>query len=276
MQSAPAPAGTVPGPDPLLCEQEAIHIPGSIQPHGAMLAALADELLVTHASANLRAILGHDAEAALGQPLAAVIGEAACRAVLDAVPQDGSALGQICTLTGPDGALDLRACRGVAFTGNCLYGGYQNALWAEDSENLVLGANSIDHNPDYKGKSTDRVQLRGCRNVTLTGLLLENTGPAEQDPEASLTIDDCANVSLAGAQVIGARVRGVLVRGSSVVRVADCTVRPRPDDAGYRTAVQVDDNSSRVLVVNNFLAKGSDGDLRLPEAAGRAAGNLVV
>ncbi|MFL5282276.1 MAG: hypothetical protein ACJ8AW_15140 [Rhodopila sp.] len=82
------PAGALPGLDLLLCEREAIHVPGAIQPHGAMLAALADELLVTHASANLGGILGQDAEAALGQPLAAVIGEAACRAVQDAVPRE--------------------------------------------------------------------------------------------------------------------------------------------------------------------------------------------
>jgi hypothetical protein len=31
-----------------------------------------------------------------------------------------------------------------------------------------------------------------------------------------------------------------------------------------------------VLVVNNFLGKGSDGDLELPEAAGKASGNVVV
>ena len=32
------------------CTSEPIHIPGAIQPHGAVLAALANGLLVTHAS----------------------------------------------------------------------------------------------------------------------------------------------------------------------------------------------------------------------------------
>jgi len=108
-QPEPNSTTTVPGFDLRLCEQEAIHVPGAIQPHGAMLAALADGLLVTHASANLRGFLDHDAEAALGRPLAKVIGEAASRVVHDAVPRDGSALGQIHTLNGPDGPLELRA-----------------------------------------------------------------------------------------------------------------------------------------------------------------------
>ena len=91
-----------------------------------------------------------------------------------------------------------------------------------------------------------------------------------------MEIDGCRDVSVTGVHVIGARTRGVLVTGSTAVRVADCTVRPRPDDRGYRAAVRVDEKSEHVLVVNNFLAKGSDGDLQLPDGAGHAAGNLTV
>jgi hypothetical protein len=172
--------------------------------------------------------------------------------------------------------LHLVACRGVAVSGNSLYGGYENAVWAEDAENLVLGANSIDHNPDYQGQSADRVVLRRCRNVIVTGLLLQHIRPVDREPEASVEIDGCRDVSVTGVHVIGARTRGVLVTGSTAVRVADCTVRPRPDDRGYRAAVRVDEKSEHVLVVNNFLAKGSDGDLQLPDGAGHAAGNLTV
>ena len=64
------------------------------------------------------------------------------------------------------------------------------------------------------------------------------------------------------------------MRGSRVVRVADCTIRPRPEDATYRAAVTVDGKSARVLVVNNFLAKGKDGSLKIPEEAGKAGGNV--
>ncbi|HJT78549.1 MAG TPA: right-handed parallel beta-helix repeat-containing protein [Gemmataceae bacterium] len=172
--------------------------------------------------------------------------------------------------------LHLRACRGVVVSGNCIYSGYRYAIRAEDSENLVIGPNTIDHNPEYKGKSTDQVLLRNCRNVTLSGLTVQHTLAAEEEPAASVEIDGCHNVSLTGAQVIGARVRGVLVKGSTAVRVADCTIRPREGDATYRRAVEVDGASKQVLVVNNFLAKGSDGDLELPKGGGQAAGNIAL
>jgi two-component system, chemotaxis family, sensor kinase Cph1 len=51
------------------CEREQIHLPGSIQPHGAVLVMQGDQLQIVQASANLRAITGVDDDA-LGRPLA--------------------------------------------------------------------------------------------------------------------------------------------------------------------------------------------------------------
>jgi nitrous oxidase accessory protein NosD len=172
--------------------------------------------------------------------------------------------------------LHLQACRGVVVSGNALYNGFHHALRAEDAEHLVIGPNSIDHNPDYKGKSTDAVVLHGCRHVTVSGLLLQHTREPEGPADASIEIHDCEGVSVTGCQVVNARSRGLLIRNSSVVRVADCTVRGRQDDAGYRAAVAVDAESSQVLLVNNFVGRGSDGAVVLPRHAGTASGNLTL
>jgi light-regulated signal transduction histidine kinase (bacteriophytochrome) len=61
------------------CAAEPIHIPGTIQPHGAMLLADADGRIVA-ASRNCAQIIGIDAAAALGRPLAEV-------APIDALPE---------------------------------------------------------------------------------------------------------------------------------------------------------------------------------------------
>ncbi|WP_229505771.1 hypothetical protein [Massilia genomosp. 1] len=60
------------------CDQEPIRFPGSIQPHGFLL-ALSPTLQVLQASDNLDQMIGVDCERAIGQALEAVIGEqAAC------------------------------------------------------------------------------------------------------------------------------------------------------------------------------------------------------
>jgi diguanylate cyclase (GGDEF)-like protein len=68
---------------------------------------------VTHASANLSAILGCRAEAVLGQPLHQVIGEAACRGLQQVTPPDRVEPRQrVCLLPGPTGeTLQLRSYR---------------------------------------------------------------------------------------------------------------------------------------------------------------------
>jgi diguanylate cyclase (GGDEF)-like protein len=98
--------------DVLSCEQELIHVPGAIQPHGAMLAAFADSLIVTHASANLAAFLGRAPEAVLGGPLAGAIGEAASRAMEALGSGDGSETDQVAAIPALRGCpLTLRGYR---------------------------------------------------------------------------------------------------------------------------------------------------------------------
>jgi two-component system, chemotaxis family, sensor kinase Cph1 len=81
------------------CDKEPIRTPGSIQPHGFLL-SVSTELLVLQASDNLSSLAGVEAQAALGQPLAAVIGEPAARQVAERM--DAAEIGQrpsyLCTV----------------------------------------------------------------------------------------------------------------------------------------------------------------------------------
>ena len=101
------------GPDLSLCESEAIHIPGAIQPQGAFIALLPEGLVVTHASANLASILGVPVAAVLGRPLSAGFDTATSLALAAALPAvDSSARGCVHTMAGPDGqSLHLHAFR---------------------------------------------------------------------------------------------------------------------------------------------------------------------
>lgn len=170
----------------------------------------------------------------------------------------------------------LQSCRGVTLTGNCLYSGEDRAIWAEDAEHLVLGPNTIDHNPEYKGQSTDHVLIERCRHVNLPGLLLQHTRAAKNEVDESVAVVDCENVNITGCQIINARRRGVAVRGGAVVRIADCTIRAPKDVTGYRTAVHADAAARHVMVVNNFVAKGSEGDVVLSRESGSQSGNIVL
>ena len=66
------------------CDREPIHIPGSIQPHGAMLVYDAAQQTVTHASANAAEMLGYDRGEVVGRALETIIGADAAHSVRNA------------------------------------------------------------------------------------------------------------------------------------------------------------------------------------------------
>lgn len=73
------------------CEREPIHIPGTVQPRGALLAVSEPDLVVVQVSENLAEHTGVDWGDALGRPLAEVIGVPAA----DAVVRSASAFGDL-------------------------------------------------------------------------------------------------------------------------------------------------------------------------------------
>src|SRR5579883_1624587 len=78
------------------CDREPIHIPGSIQPHGALLALDPETLILRQYSSNLPALLGHPGDEVLagatleslfGEDQAKELGRALKRAHLDETPR---------------------------------------------------------------------------------------------------------------------------------------------------------------------------------------------
>lgn len=70
------------------CEDEPIHIPGSIQPHGYLLVLRESDLSVVNTSANVAELLTTDVAAILGKPLARHFGDDFAQSVAGALSQE--------------------------------------------------------------------------------------------------------------------------------------------------------------------------------------------
>ena len=57
------------------CEDEPIHIPGAVQPHGVLFEVVDDDAIVTRVTSNVRSAVGRGASTLLGHSLAAVFGD---------------------------------------------------------------------------------------------------------------------------------------------------------------------------------------------------------
>ena len=110
--------GTKLDPDLLFCDKEPIHTPGMVQPHGALLVVRFDDLLITHVSENLAAVVGMAAEAVLGRSLRDIVGEVVCRAVSDTFLANGGGARHLeCQETLMGAAFNLRAYDAGALIG---------------------------------------------------------------------------------------------------------------------------------------------------------------
>ncbi|WP_029008985.1 ATP-binding protein [Azospirillum halopraeferens] len=97
-------------PDLDACSREPIHIPGSIQPHGVLLALGGPERTVLYVSANAGAVLAVPAAEAPGRPLAAVAGPALAAIpaeILRAEPEAGAGAVQAGAVDTPAGAFQV-------------------------------------------------------------------------------------------------------------------------------------------------------------------------
>ncbi|AEE44923.1 SpoIIE family protein phosphatase [Cellulomonas fimi] len=72
------------------CAREPIHVPGSVQPRGVLLAVSEPDLVVAHVSENVAHLLGVAVEDALGRPLDATVGARSAAAVRQHVAAWGS------------------------------------------------------------------------------------------------------------------------------------------------------------------------------------------
>lgn len=63
------------------CDHEPIHIPGSVQPHGVLLACSADDWIITHASANAADVFRKKPDRLIGADLRDIVGAATIAAL---------------------------------------------------------------------------------------------------------------------------------------------------------------------------------------------------
>ncbi len=102
------------------CESEPIHIPGSIQPHGVLLAVEPLTWLITHASQNAAAVLGRSAASLIGVSPALILGDDIARTI-NAAFSSGSSDTGYCRVAGSAGKQSME----------CSYSRYRSSYLIE-------------------------------------------------------------------------------------------------------------------------------------------------
>jgi polygalacturonase len=154
----------------------------------------------------------------------------------------------------------LKNCRGLVLTGNSVALSHERSILVEGGRHIVLGAHSLDHNPDYKQETTDGIRLHDCDGCVVNGVLLEGAKAGSEKEGGALEVIGCRETSIVGCQVFEPKYRGIFVADSRNTRIADCTVLDRTVGP-MLAAIEVVGRSPGTLIRGNLVGKGSRGEI---------------
>jgi len=144
--------------------------------------------------------------------------------------------------------IDLRYARGVTITGNTIWKGFDDNIRLEGCDDIVIGPNLFDRNPDYNGEtSANTLRLTDCHNCSLSGLHIHGS----KNEKAALLLTGCENVSIHNAMLLDIGGSGIQLIDCTRCLVTDCTI----SDSGS-TAIQTDELETTNTAIN--IVGGTD------------------
>ncbi len=171
--------------------------------------------------------------------------------------------------------IHLDRCRGVTVSGNSLYSAERLTALVERSANIVLAGNTIDWNPDHRGKRlTDGVLVRGSDGVSITGMIIENSFRGTKEGGGTIEVVDSRDVTLSECQILDPRHRGIVFDRVKRGRISNCTVIDRRREKSMLASIEIEERFSRDNSISgNTVQRGS---LRIPAGVGTVVGTLEV
>lgn len=150
----------------------------------------------------------------------------------------------------------LRHCRAVAVSGNSFASAERHSVDIDGCRIITLGANTFDHNPDYRGTFRDGIVVRRSSAVSMTGLILEGIRAGRPDRGAAISVRDSEAVTIGHCQVLDPTARAVELDGVRGAVVEGCTLVDRRPEPSMIEAVRVRGRCSGVAIRGNVASGG--------------------
>ena len=169
--------------------------------------------------------------------------------------------------------IHLVNCRGVTVSGNSIYSAAEHSLRLENCANVVAGNNTIDWNPDHKGKHlVDGILIENCKGVILSSTIIENSFQGSSQTGGAIEIRASEDVAIVNCQVLDFRFRGITLTDAVRCRVAGCSVIERRQAPTVGASIQVKGGSDN-LIADNIVNRGG---LSIADGTATVRGNLEI
>lgn len=159
--------------------------------------------------------------------------------------------------------IHLKHARGVTITGNTLWQAYEHNLLIEDSSYIVLGANLLDRNPDYRAKTKDANVFQDCSDCTLNGLNIRET----REVTAGLILENCERMNITNCSLRECENGGILFKNVKQSRISDCLIT----EGSNHFAIRVNGGGQN-QVTDNLVS----GTVEIEEGTTAANNNVTI
>ncbi len=159
--------------------------------------------------------------------------------------------------------IHLRHARGITITGNTLWQAYEHNLLVEDSSFIVLGANLLDRNPDYRAKTKDANVFKDCSDCTLNSLNIRAT----QEVAAGLIMENCERMNITNCSLRECENGGILLKNVKQSRISDCLITEAPENFAIRIS-----GGKQNQVTDNLVS----GSIEIEEDTATADNNVSI
>lgn len=179
--------------------------------------------------------------------------------------------------------IHLTGVRGITISGNFIYSGHHRNILVEKSRNIVIGPNTIEHNPDYKEKElAPGVRLEDSMNCNITGLLIQDaqagthtvTGAPPLQRDALIEIIRCRRINLSGSQILDGTPTGLQVADSEDVLVNGCSIIDQRAEPLMTRGIHWTGSTRGSMVTQSRLSGATQAAIDAPETL-LQAGNLT-
>lgn len=175
--------------------------------------------------------------------------------------------------------VEIVDARGVSIVGNTFWGAGEEDLLLVRCQNVVVGPNSFDQNPNYahQGPYRGGIRLEDCRDCLLTGLQLSGIRGAE----AAVVLRNSTGIKLTNSQIVDSAPAGLLLQDVRLSQVSDNHIRVPPSDPaapGGNASVAIRAIRCRDVFLSDNLIQGlveglgealrQEGNTLLPAPAG--------
>ena len=166
--------------------------------------------------------------------------------------------------------IHLIAVRGIAITGNAIYNGFNRNLLMEHAQNIVIGSNSFDHNPDYGPSRCTGIQFINSTDSIMSGSTLQEfkgIQDEEDDRQGLLEIIRCARITVNGCQILDGYPSAIYVTDSDDISITGCTLLERRKQKETVSTILWNGTGTGNLLSNNRIGNGTAGALSIDETA---------